>query len=118
MPRARDPETALPLKPRPFLLLLVLEDTGPTHGYALKKEMAARSGGTVTMDPGGLYRLVARMEKDGLLRRVPAPADESDARRQYLEISAWGRRVLAAEARRIAGLARLPEVQQLARGGR
>lgn len=114
----RDPESALPLKPKPFLLLLVLEDAGPLHGYAIKKEMAARSGGTVTMDPGGFYRLVARLEKDEMVRRAPAPADEMDERRHYLEITEWGRRVLAAEARRIAGLALMPAVQQLARGDR
>lgn len=117
MAGSRDPQSALPLKPKPFLLLLVLEDAGPLHGYAIKKEIAARSEGAVTMDPGGLYRLVGRLERDGLVRRVPPPDDETDERRQYLEITDWGRRVLAAEAHRIAGLARMPAVQQLARRG-
>jgi DNA-binding MarR family transcriptional regulator len=67
------------------------------------------------MDPGGLYRLIARLERDGLLRRAEAPADETDERRQYVDITGWGRRVLVAEARRISGLAVLPSVQQLAR---
>ena len=115
MARATDPERVLPLKPKPFLLLLALEEDGPLHGYAIKKAMAARSGGTVTMDAGGLYRLIGRLERDGLVHRAPPPHDESDERRQYLDISPWGRRVLAAEARRIAGLADLPAVQQLAR---
>jgi DNA-binding PadR family transcriptional regulator len=115
--RSRDPQRVLPLKPRPFLLLLALEDAGPLHGYAIKKEMVERSGGTVTMDPGGLYRLIGRLERDGLVRRVPQPDDETDERRQYLEITDWGRRVLAAEAQRIDGLARTPVVQQLARRG-
>lgn len=117
MPRARDPETVLPLKPKPFLLLLVLEEGGALHGYAIKKEMAARSSGTVSMDPGGLYRLIGRLERDGLVRRTDPPPAETDERRQYLEITEWGRRVLAAEARRIAGLALLPAVQELARRG-
>ena len=116
-PDPRDPQHSLPLKPKPFLLLLVLEDAGPLHGYAIKKEMAERSEGAVTMDPGGLYRLIGRLERDGLVRRVPPPADETDGRRQYLEITDWGRRVLSAEAHRIADLARLPAVQQLARRG-
>lgn len=113
-----DPERALPLKPKPFLLLLVLEEEGPLHGYAIKKGMAERSGGTVTMDPGGLYRLIGRLERDGLVCRAPSPSDETDERRQYLDITEWGRRVLAAEARRISGLADLPAVRQLARGAR
>jgi DNA-binding PadR family transcriptional regulator len=117
MPRVRDPESTLPLKPKPFLLLLALEEEGPLHGYALKKGMARRSGGAVAMDPGGLYRLIARMERDGLVARAPRPAGETDERRQYVEITGWGRRVLSAEARRIAELALMPAVQQLARRG-
>lgn len=110
-----DPEDVLPLKPKPFLLLLVLEQDGPLHGYAIKRGMEERSEGTVTMDPGGLYRLIGRLERDGLVRRAERPPDDDDERRQYLAITGWGRAVLAAEARRIAGLARLPSVQALAR---
>jgi DNA-binding PadR family transcriptional regulator len=118
MPRRREPEDVLPLKPKPFLLLLVLEQDGPLHGYAIKKQMLERSGGTVRMDPGGLYRLIARLERDGLVRPAPRPADDPDERRQYVAITDWGRSVLAAEARRIAELARIPAVQALAREAR
>jgi DNA-binding PadR family transcriptional regulator len=95
-------EDALPLNPKTFLLLLVLADEGPQHGYAIKTTMHARSGGTVDMDAGGFYRLVGRLERDGYLR-------------QYLAITRLGRAVVAAESRRIASLARLPAVQALAR---
>ena len=115
MARRRDPETALPLKPKPFLLLLALQQHGAQHGYAIKKAMHESSGGTVAMDPGGLYRLIARLERDGLVRSVPRPPDDTDERRQYVAITDWGRAVLAAEARRIAELARVPAVQALAR---
>ena len=118
MARPQDPEDVLPLKPKPFLLLLVLSEEGPLHGYGIKKGMRERSEGSVTMDPGGLYRLIARMERDALVRRAERPADDEDERRQYLEITDWGRAVLAAEARRIAALARLPSVQALAGGPR
>lgn len=114
--RRRDPDDVLPLKPKPFLLLLVLSDEGPLHGYAIKKAMLARSGGTVEMDPGGLYRLIARLERDGLVRRAASPAGEEDERRQYLALTGWGRSVLEAEARRIAALARMPAVRKLAGG--
>lgn len=114
----RTPEDALPLKPKPFLLLLVLERDGPLHGYAIKKAMHERSEGTVNMDPGGLYRLIGRLERDGLVRRADRPPEDTDERRQYLAITDWGRAVLAAEARRIAALSRLPAVQALARESR
>ena len=112
------PEDALPLKPRTFLLLLVLADDGPQHGYAIKRALQDRSDGTVSMDPGGFYRLIGRLERDGLVRRAESPPEETDERRQYIAITAWGRAVLAAESRRIASLARLPAVQALAREAR
>lgn len=118
MPRTRNPEDVLPLKPKPFLVLLVLAQDGPMHGYAIKQAMRERSEGRVSMDPGGFYRLVSRLERDGVLRRVDRPADDPDERRQYLDITEWGRAVLAAEASRIATLARLPSVQALAREAR
>jgi DNA-binding PadR family transcriptional regulator len=112
---ARDLTTVLPLKPKPFLVLLVLEEEGPRHGYAINQAMTERSDGTVHMDPGGLYRLIARMERDDLLRRVEPPPEETDDRRQYIGITDWGRRVLSAEAQRIASLASMPSVRRLAR---
>lgn len=118
MPTPRQPDDVLPLKLKPFLLLLVLEQEGPQHGYRLKRQLQERSDGSVVMDPGGLYRLIARMERDGLVRRAERPADDPDERRQYVAITDWGRSVLAAEARRIASLARMPGVEALAREAR
>ena len=118
MPRSRNPEDALPLKPKPFLILLALAQDGPLHGYAIKQAMEDRSGGRVTMDPGGFYRLVSRLERDGLLERVDRPGDDPDERRQYMDITEWGRAVVAAEASRIASLAGMPAVQALAREAR
>jgi DNA-binding PadR family transcriptional regulator len=112
------PDDALPLKPKTFLLLLVLAEDGPQHGYAIKKGLQDRSGGTVSMDPGGFYRLIGRLERDGWVRRAKSPPDERDERRQYIAITDSGRAVLAAESRRIASLARLPAVQALAREAR
>lgn len=112
------PEDALPLKPKPFLLLLVLAEEGPQHGYAIKRAMQDCSGGTVNMDPGGFYRLIGRLERDGFVRRAESPPDETDERRQYIAITDWGRAVLAAEASRISSLAHLPAVQALAREAR
>lgn len=111
-------DDALPLKPKTFLLLLVLAEDGPQHGYAIKRALQERSGGTVSMDPGGFYRLVGRLERDGFVCRADSPPEETDERRQYIAITAWGRAVVAAESRRIAALARLPVVQALAKEGR
>ena len=118
MPPRTNPDDVLPLKPKPFLLLLVLAQDGPLHGYAVKQAMQERSDGRVSMDPGGFYRLVSRLERDGLLCRVDRPGDDPDERRQYLDVTDWGRAVVAAEASRISTLAQLPSVQALAREAR
>lgn len=112
--KSRSPQSALPLKPKSFLILLTLEELGPLHGYAIKKAMHDRSAGSVTIDPGGLYRLVARLERNGLVRRADRPPGDPDERRQYLAITNCGREVLAAEVNRMASLMRLPSVRALA----
>jgi hypothetical protein len=50
-----DPQTLLPLKPVEYLLLLALVEA-EQHGYALAKEIAERTDGVVTLEPGNLYR--------------------------------------------------------------
>jgi len=108
-------QPAKPLPPHLFLVMLVLSE-GPRHGYSLKQMVAERSGGAVDLDPGGLYRLIARMEESGWVRPLDAPpegADSADARRRYYALTERGRAALAEEARRMAALVRMPAVEAL-----
>jgi DNA-binding PadR family transcriptional regulator len=103
----RTPDSFLPLKPDAFYILLVLLDA-ERHGYAIMQEAAARSGGSVRLRAGALYRMLRRMLDDGLVtesERRPA-ADADDERRRYYRVTPLGRRVMAAEADRMAELAR------------
>lgn len=95
----------LPLNPRTFALLLALLE-GPAHGYRLKQAVEERSDGSVVLDPGSLYRSIARLVDDGLVEGCKAPPDElgEDARRRYYRATDLGRRVVAAEATRLRGL--------------
>lgn len=106
----------LPLKPRTFHLLLTLSE-GPQHGYGIKAAVLERTAGRLALDPGGLYRLIARLRDDGLLEPTdpPADADSDDPRRRYYRLTALGRSVLAAEARRLTELTKLSEVAALAK---
>ena len=108
-------ESFLPLKARTFHVLLALR-SGPQHGYGIKKQVKERTGGRVDLDPGGLYRLVARLEDDGLVGPSPAPEteDSDDPRRRYYALTELGEAVLSAEARRLTELAAWPEVASLA----
>ncbi len=88
-----------------FWVLLVL-NTGPTHGYGIKKAVAERSSGAIDLDAGGLYRLIARLEERGWASLAPAPAKGgADARRKYYALTDLGREALSAEARRISAVA-------------
>ena len=105
-PADRRPDCFLPLKPDAFHILLVLLDA-EWHGYAIMREASERSAGAVQLQAGALYRQLRRMLDDGLVvesqRRAASDAD--DERRRYYRITALGRRVMAAEADRMASLA-------------
>lgn len=105
MPPTRQSTAALPLAPAVFLLLLALAD-GDAHGYRLRASIAERSGGSVSLDPGSLYRLIARLVDDRLIAEAPDAARPAhdDPRRRYYRLTASGRRVLEAETQRMADL--------------
>ena len=84
---------------RSILVLTSLAE-GPKHGYALIKDIAQFSG--VTLGPGTLYGALARLERDGLIRALPA-----QERRHPYEITEDGRGILAAQLRRSVRLAEL-----------
>ena len=109
----------LPLKPLVFHALLALKEQ-ELHGYGIKKSVAGRSGGAIDLEPGTLYRLMARLLKQGLIDesdRRPAP-ESDDERRRYYAITKLGRQVLAAEAARMADLLSDDSVRALAAEGR
>lgn len=103
--RSPDIRTFLPLNPRFFAILAALL-SGPAHGYRLRDAIETRSEGTVLVDPGSLYRMVARLVDDGLIHEVQAPEgeDTSDARRRYYGVTDLGRAVAQAESQRLRSL--------------
>jgi len=109
----------IPLPPHTFLVLLCLRGR-PLHGYGIKKEVRARSEGRVDLDPGGLYRLIARLEARGIVSVVEAPVDapEDDHRRVFYTLTPAGEALLAMEASRLAALIGSPDVAALIEGAR
>jgi DNA-binding PadR family transcriptional regulator len=108
-------ESLLPLPPATFHILVALADDD-RHGYAVIKDVAARTGGTLTLSAGTLYRSIDRMARQGLIREVSArPArDMDDERRRYYRITPLGREVVRAEARRLAQMLELARAKGLA----
>jgi DNA-binding PadR family transcriptional regulator len=104
-PSLPDTTEHLPLNPRVFAILMALLE-GPAHGYRLKHAVEERADGRVTLDPGSLYRMVARLVDDGWVEEVPPPPDEvgEDARRRYYGATELGRRIAGEEAGRLRSL--------------
>jgi DNA-binding PadR family transcriptional regulator len=94
-----------------FHILLALGD-GPSHGYAIGKDVEARSGGGLDPTTGALYQVLRRLVSDGLVAPAEAP-EPSDARRKYFVLTALGRRAAAAEAERLDALVRVARKRKL-----
>ena len=114
------PENLLPLTSAVFHILLALADD-EKHGYAIKQEVEGSTQGTIKMGPGTLYGSIKRMLAAELIEESdnrPDP-DLDDQRRRYYRLTPLGRKVLQAEARRLANLVNLAKVKQvLAQQGR
>ena len=65
---------------KPSLLLLLAE--GPSHGYELLEQV--RRLGIQGAEPGGLYRYLRSMEKDGAVSSWWEPSQAGPARRTYV----------------------------------
>ena len=111
---ARPPETYLPLPPATFQILLALAD-GELHGYAIMKDVTARSEGTVRLGPGTLYGALKRLLKAGLVRESGERADpkRGDERRRYYRLTPLGLSVVRAEARRLDAMVRAARRKKL-----
>ena len=79
----------LPLKPEVFQILLRLL-RGESHGYEIMRDVSESSGGEVRMLAGALYRHLARMTGDGLIRELDRRG-EGDERRRYYAVTDYGR---------------------------
>ena len=91
-----------PLTPLSFQILVALAD-GPKHGYGIIKDLEEASGQAFPSSTGTLYLAIQRLEAEGLLEEDPSVKGE-DSRRRYYRLTSEGRRVAAAEARRLAAL--------------
>jgi DNA-binding PadR family transcriptional regulator len=101
----RDLEQFLPLTPAAFHILLALAGE-EKHGYAIMQEVEQISDGQVNIGPGTLYGTIKRLSNDDLIvesEERPDP-EMDDQRRRYYQLTSLGRKVLRAEAQRLARL--------------
>lgn len=101
------------LKPADLEILLALSQQD-LHGYGLMKQVEAQSQGRVVLELGSLYRLIGRLEREGLIRSLE---DEADAtRRKYYRLTELGHRALKAEARRLQKVVEVLHTRHLLEG--
>jgi DNA-binding PadR family transcriptional regulator len=115
----RDPNALLPLTPAMFHVLVALADE-PRHGYAIIKDVAARTAGKVELGTGTLYGIVKRLLAEGLAveHRTRPTASNDDERRKYYRLTSFGKRVVAAETERLEAMVNAARATQVLRKGR
>jgi DNA-binding PadR family transcriptional regulator len=117
--KAIDPlESALPLTPAMFHILLALTD-GPKHGYAIMSEMAESGPWQLRLGPGTLYGCIKRMVELEWIEEIEEPPTVRDGRaerRRRYRLTALGRRVATAETTRLAQLLSRAPARKLLRG--
>jgi DNA-binding PadR family transcriptional regulator len=99
------PERFLPLQHLTFHILVALAEE-PRYGYDIGHEIEERSGGHIEPSIGSLYLAIQRLQEQGLVEETPDRPQgvREDARRRYYIATDAGRRVAAAEAKRLASL--------------
>ena len=99
----------------PMLHTLVALADGDKHGYAILKEIARRTEGSVRLSAGTLYALIKRATADGLIVESDERPDLSldDERRRYYRLTPLGRRVAAAEVLRLESIVEMARAKKL-----
>jgi DNA-binding PadR family transcriptional regulator len=92
--------------------VLVALGNGPSHGYAIGKDVEERSGGRLDPTTGTLYQVLHRLTVNGLIAPAKAPPG-ADARRRYFALTAQGRQAAAAEAARLDALVQVARKRKL-----
>lgn len=86
-----------------LLVLKTLAARGPLHGYGIATHLLQASDEALRIEEGSLYPALHRMEEDGWVK-ASWGMSELGRRARFYAITAAGRRQLASEEARWAGL--------------
>jgi DNA-binding PadR family transcriptional regulator len=92
------------LKPHWFHILVALSERD-RHGADIVRHVEAQTDGRVRLWPVMLQTALGQLAAQDLIEATDTPAGESE-RRQYYRLTRAGRRAAAAEADRLAAIAR------------
>lgn len=78
--------------------MLVLQTLrgGPAHGYGISQNIRLRTADALQVETGSLYPALHRLEKQGWIKSEWKPS-EHNQRAKYYQLTAAGRKQLAAE---------------------
>jgi DNA-binding PadR family transcriptional regulator len=112
--RDRDPHELLPLKPVELMVLTMLS-AGERHGYGLRQDIVAHTGGQMKLEAGNLYRHIRNLQQDGLVTETEPKSVQGsdDERRIYYRLLPFCRKVLADELSRMRALMRIAEKKRV-----
>jgi DNA-binding PadR family transcriptional regulator len=98
-------DPAAPLKPVHYLILVLLAEE-PTYGAELMERLEMRSAAPIRLNAGSLYRTVASLVDEGLVRPLEERTGPvgGGAPRKIYGVSERGLEALRSEARRQASL--------------
>ena len=100
MPTSTPPDHFLPLNPSDLQLLLVLL-LGAQHAYGIAKAVEEQDRGGISLEIGSLYRMLARLEDWGLIRRAGFATTSDGPRRKLYAITSLGKKVTLLETQRL-----------------
>lgn len=93
---------------QPAVLLLILEKS--RHGYAILDELKTRGFLPQNVDAGNVYRILRRMETDGLVESSWVKAEGKGPKRRSYKITEVGKNTLYEEALELAQKAQYIEL--------
>src|SRR6201990_2061100 len=103
MSKPQAPQDLLPLTPPVFHILVALSDE-ERHGYGIMQDVARQTNDALQLGPGTLYGCLKRMLAAGMVEESDVRPDPEldDERRRYYRMTSLGRRLVRAEAQRLA----------------
>jgi len=80
------------------LVILKTLSEGPRHGFAVSRDIRARSNGVLELQDAALYQALHRMENKGWINAEWGQS-ENNRRAKFYQLTGAGRRRLDSEAR-------------------
>ena len=101
-----DVHSFLPLSPKEFHILVALSED-PLNGYQIGQRVEETSRGAVQLSPATQYTNLHRLVEKALVAEAEVPGRTDGRGQRFWTLTPLGRRVLHAEAERLAADARL-----------